>query len=214
MAFRLKYNTESYVMLGPMMGVEGTTLMTGLTMLTSDIRFHKMGSTTLIGKSVDGVTEVSAGYYLATLLTTDVDVYGSMEIYAKTTETLVTRLETMIMNANAYDALMAADGTGSIETDIVSISGDSVAADTLEAMCDGSTTGAVVTDGSNTSATFKTGLSETTNNTYEGAILWFTSGALQGESKTVTAYNGTTKFITVAGGFTGTPADAVTFIIV
>ncbi len=98
--------------------------------------------------------------------------------------------------------------------DVGKISGDSTAADTLEAMCDGSTTGAVVTDGSNTSATFKTGLSEATDSTFVGAILWFTSGALQGESKTITAYNGTTKFITVAGGYTGTPADAVTFIIV
>jgi hypothetical protein len=106
------------------------------------------------------------------------------------------------------------DVTNQVSANVTAISGDTTAADTLEAMCDGSTTGAVVADGSNTSATFKTGLSEATDATYVGAILWLTSGDLQGESKTITAYNGTTKFITVAGGFTGIPADAVTFIIV
>jgi hypothetical protein len=41
-----------------------------------------------------------------------------------------------------------------------------------------------------------------------------TSGSLAGEVKLVTGYNGTTKVVTVAGGFTGTPADGVTFVLI
>ncbi len=73
------------------------------------------------------------------------------------------------------------------------------------------TTAAVATDGSNSATSFKTTLTESTNDYWKDAWLVITSGALIGQLKRVTAYNGTTKFITVSGGFTGTPADAVTF---
>lgn len=77
-------------------------------------------------------------------------------------------------------------------------------------------TGSVATDGSNSATSFKTDLTQSVNNyfgTGDGAMLLITSGALAGQVVNITAYNGTTKFVTV-DALTGTPADGVTFAIV
>lgn len=75
-------------------------------------------------------------------------------------------------------------------------------------------TGSVATDGSNSATTFKTDLASAVDDFYKDAFVLLTSGALVHQVKKITAYNGTTKFITVSGGFTSTPADAVSFAIV
>lgn len=75
-------------------------------------------------------------------------------------------------------------------------------------------TGTVVTDGGNSASSFKTSRTEATNDYWMDALLLITSGALVGQIKKVTAYDGTTKVITVDTGFTGTPADDVTFLLV
>jgi len=76
------------------------------------------------------------------------------------------------------------------------------------------TTGTVTTDGGNSATSFETDLSQTADNYWTDAFLLLTSGVMAGQVKRVTAYNGTTKIITVSGGFTGTPADGVTFTII
>lgn len=75
------------------------------------------------------------------------------------------------------------------------------------------TTGTVVADGSNTATTFKTDLTSTNNNHWNDVFIEITSGTLSGQAKKITAYDGTTKFVTTAG-FTGTPAAGVTFNII
>lgn len=74
--------------------------------------------------------------------------------------------------------------------------------------------GAVATDAGNSATAFKTNLTETTDDHWNDALLVLTSGSLAGQVKKVTAYNGTTKVITVSGGFTGVPADSVTFLLI
>lgn len=75
-------------------------------------------------------------------------------------------------------------------------------------------TGSVATDGGNSATSFKTDRTESVNDYWKDALLVLTSGTLNGQVKKVTAYNGTTKIITVAGGFTSTPADGVTFLLI
>lgn len=72
--------------------------------------------------------------------------------------------------------------------------------------------GAVVTDGGNSATTFMTNLTETTTDYHKDALLLFTSGNLINQVKKITAYNGSTKVVTV-GAFTGTPGSGDTFII-
>ena len=74
--------------------------------------------------------------------------------------------------------------------------------------------GSVATDAGNSATSFKTDRTETTDDYWADTLLVLTSGDLVGQVKKVTGYNGTSKVITVAGGFTGTPADAVTFLLI
>ena len=75
-------------------------------------------------------------------------------------------------------------------------------------------TGSVVTDGSNSASSFKTDLTETTDSYWVDALILFTSGNLAGQVKKVTAYDGTTKFISVGSSFTGTPSSGDRFLLV
>lgn len=70
-----------------------------------------------------------------------------------------------------------------------------------------------VNDGSATTTSFVTNLTEATDDHYNGAILLFTDGALQGQSRKITDYNGTTKAVTLSSAVTDTPADTTPFII-
>lgn len=74
-------------------------------------------------------------------------------------------------------------------------------------------TGAVVADAGNTASAFKVDRSEATQNHWKDALLVFTSGTLSGQVKKVTAYDGTTKFVTT-GAFTAAPAAGTTFVLV
>jgi hypothetical protein len=75
--------------------------------------------------------------------------------------------------------------------------------------------GAVVTDGGNSSAAFKTDLSESTDSYWVDALLLFTdSSGLLNQIKKVTSYDGTTKIIGVGSAFTGTPSVGDRFILI
>jgi hypothetical protein len=78
----------------------------------------------------------------------------------------------------------------------------------------GNPTGAVVSDAGNAANTFRTDLAESTNDHWKDCLLLFTSGALAGQVKKVTAYNSTTKFVTVSNPFTGTPAAGDRFVLI
>jgi len=77
----------------------------------------------------------------------------------------------------------------------------------------GPITGAVTTDAGNSATAFETDLASVTNDLDKDMLLVITSGTLLGQIKKVTGYVGGTKIITVSGGFTGTPADGVTFAL-
>jgi len=99
--------------------------------------------------------------------------------------------------------------------DVSAISGDSTAADRLEAVLDATPGGAVVDDNDPDPSTtaFETNLSEATNDHYNGAFVVFTSGALLGQSRKIGDYDGTSKVLTVATAFTEAPTAGDTFII-
>lgn len=95
------------------------------------------------------------------------------------------------------------------------VSGDSTAADRLEALVDGTPTGAVVDDNDPDplATAFETNLTEATDDHYNGAFVVFYSGALLGQSRKISDYDGTNKIITVATAFTEAPAAGDTFMI-
>ena len=134
----LKYATASQeVPLGFFLdSSDGDTEETGLTISNTDIWLWKAGATTLANKNSGGATHMQNGVYYCTLDATDTDTYGPLVIFVHESGALTVRVECVVMNADAYDALYAADGTGHIEADAVQISGDGTAADNLETACD------------------------------------------------------------------------------
>lgn len=75
----------------------------------------------------------------------------------------------------------------------------------------GETTGAVVTDGSNSTTTFLTDLSSAVTDFYKDCLITFTTGNLAGQVKRVSGYNGGSNFITVNAAFTEAPANGDLF---
>lgn len=72
---------------------------------------------------------------------------------------------------------------------------------------------ASVNDAGATSTVFITTLTEATDDHYKGRVVIFTSGAMLGQASDITAYNGTTKALTVTA-LTEAPANSVAFEIV
>jgi len=78
----------------------------------------------------------------------------------------------------------------------------------------GGKTGVVVSDAGNSSAEFRTDLTESAANHWATAFLTFTTGALAGQTKRITGFNPTTDFVTVDGGFSSAPTAGDRFVIV
>jgi len=104
---------------------------------------------------------------------------------------------------------------GTLTANMTQISGDSTAADRLEAILDATPGGTVVDDNDPdpTTTAFETNLTEATNDHYNGAFVVFTSGALLGQSRKISDYDGTSKVLTVAAAFTEAPTAGDTFLI-
>lgn len=114
---------------------DGVTAETGLTIANTDIKLHKAGATTLANKNSGGATHISGGIYYAVLDATDTDTLGSVVIYVQVAGALPVRLECVVLAANVYDSLIG--GGDLLQVDTTQISGDSTAADNLEAAADG-----------------------------------------------------------------------------
>jgi len=98
------------------------------------------------------------------------------------------------------------------------VDGSAPAAASLKNMALVLATGAVVDDASNTATTFKTDLTETADDYYGdadgGNVLAFVSGTTNAtQTRRITAYNGTTKFVTVESAFDAEPAADDAFIL-
>lgn len=73
---------------------------------------------------------------------------------------------------------------------------------------------AIVSDLSNSQVTFKTNLTETSNNYYKDSLCCFLDGPLKEQVHKVTGYNGSTKFITVTIPYSAAPSAGNRFVLV
>jgi len=74
--------------------------------------------------------------------------------------------------------------------------------------------GKVATDAGNGATSFKTDLTSTVDSYCVGSYLKIASGDLVNEVRRISAYNGTSKVITLSAALTAAPADDVEFYIV
>lgn len=74
--------------------------------------------------------------------------------------------------------------------------------------------GNVVADAGNSPTSFKTDLTETEVDHWADALVCFSDGLLAGQIKKVDAYNPATSVLTIAGGFSSTPANGSSFVLI
>lgn len=107
-------------------------------------------------------------------------------------------------------------GSTTVSADITAIDGSSSAATIMQYMALATTTALVVSDAGNTASTFKTDLSETTDDFYGnssgGCVCLFVDNEIS-QARRISDYDGTTKFLIVSHPFTSTPVNGSRFII-
>lgn len=87
------------------------------------------------------------------------------------------------------------------------------AATTIPALINLGATTSTVVDAAPSATSFVTGLTEATNDHYKGNVLVFTDGALATQARRITAYNGSTKAVTLESALTDTPSNGEVFLI-
>lgn len=95
--------------------------------------------------------------------------------------------------------------------DVTSISGSSAAADKAEEAFKSLVTGTAVT-GTLSTTQMTTNLTETTNDHYNGRLITWTSGVLDGQQTDITDYDGASKMLTFTA-ITEAPSNGDTFVI-
>jgi len=175
------------------------------------------------GETIAGATDLGTGAGLTSLASA-----ASLATVAGFVDTevasILAAVDTEVAAIKAQTDKLTFDGDNHVASNVKKISDDAAAADALESYTDGSAlmpvnnrpdyTGAVVDDAGNTASTFVTDRTETADDHWNGSYLRFTSGDLLGQVRKVTAYDGTTKAVTVTPAFTAEPADGDDFDLV
>jgi len=212
MVMWLRQSTAAKVIVGPFVDeTDGFTAETGLTLAAmDDAELVKHGSGSVVDISGRTFTHVQGGQYALDLTTADTDTLGRARIFFR--DAGVARplaMDFMVVPSQVYDSLIAY--SAQLGVDVIAVSGDSTAADNLEAGLEGVVTGTVSTGSTTTVVT--TGLSETTDDHYNGRVIVFRSGNLAGQAAAISDYNGSTKALTVST-LTEAPGNGDTFVIV
>ena len=123
-------------------------------------------------------------------------------------------LAATLLSSNANDTDVDVTVTPRLAwADARQISGSGPAADNLEALASAATIAGAVDDEAATTTVFITNLAEVTNNHYIGGVLVFTDGALAGQARRITDYDGATKTVTLQSALTEAPDDDDAFLI-
>jgi hypothetical protein len=118
-----------------------------------------------------------------------------------------------VLYLDKVELLTQTPDPATVNANMTQISGDSVAADRLEAILDATPTGTVSASPAPSATVFTTSLTETTADHYNGAFCVFTSGVLLGQSRKIADYDGTDKIITTSA-FTEAPGAGDAFLII
>lgn len=78
----------------------------------------------------------------------------------------------------------------------------------------GHPSGTVVANGGNTATTFKTSLTEASNDYWKDVLILFTSGTLTGQVRKVVTYTASTAFVILSSALTSTPTAGDRFVLV
>lgn len=131
----LRQSTAATVPIGPIVdSTDGATPETGFTISQADIRLSKNGGAFAQSNNAAGAAHMENGWFGAPLNTTDTNTLGELVVNIAESGGLQAWARFMVVSQSYYDAKY---GTGNFPADAKAISGDTTAADNLEAMLDG-----------------------------------------------------------------------------
>jgi len=145
----------------------------------------EMASSGIYNYSLVHNTEWGTGYYTIVVSETTNDTNGSMSLYI-----------------GSYDMQSVGSAVNTISSNMDILIGAFIV------------TQSAVNDESASTTSFDTDLVNSTNDFYKNSVLTFTSGTLNGQSRRISAYNGSTNIITLDPALTSAPANNDTFTIV
>lgn len=136
MARFLKQSTAFTFRIGPFVdSTDGASAETGLSIAQGDIQISKDGGAFAQTSASPTTTHDADGWYQCPLTATDTDTLGPLTVQVNVSGALPVWEHFMVVPANVYDSIV--DGSDNLEVDSVAVSGDSTAADNLEADYDG-----------------------------------------------------------------------------
>lgn len=131
----LKQNTAVNIVLGPFVdATDRSTPETALTISQADVRLSKAGGAFAQKNDATSASHMEAGYYLVPLNATDTNTLGPVKVAVGEAGALQVWDDIAVVSAAYYDMKY---GTTPLPVNVSQISGDSTAADNLEAAADG-----------------------------------------------------------------------------
>lgn len=212
---------------------DGVTPETGVTPSASELQISQNGGS--FANFAGTWTEVGAGFYYYTPTSAELNAQGILLLKLVKTGIRTYPAVVQVVTNDPYNAYVVQLQGGSIGSGTFAtgaITAAALAADAGAEIADavwdepmaGHTAvgtygrrlgnwveGQVVTDAGNNALTFKTNLASTTTDAFKDCLIRFETGALAGQVKKISAYNGTTKFVTVLTAFTAAPANTDQF---
>lgn len=205
----LKKSTQVVVHVGPLVdATDMVTVETAISLSSGTAELYTAGATAAVAIHGNTWAHINGGVYRLTLTATDTGTAGPLLIHIHAAGMVPFALRGQVLDATVYDGLMT--GTA-IASNVVQLNSDAAAGANLAASAVGITT-LTIQSGATTSQ-IPTNLTQTSNNFFAGRTLVITSGPLAGQAATISAYNGTTKYLTVSA-LTGTPGAGVSAVIV
>ena len=185
----LKQSTATTLLLGPFVDeTDGKTAETALTISQADVLLWKEGGTTLAQKNESTTcTHRSNGLYTCPINTTDTATLGTLVVSVHESGALPIRQDYKVVPANIYDSVVL--GTDLQDISLVQVNGATAGvlnfAESTLAIVRGTSDNTGFTA---TTSIMDTTITEATADHYNGRVIVFTSGALQGQATLITDY--------------------------
>lgn len=205
----LQKSTAVVIHVGPIVdATDFVTVETAISLSSGTAELYTAGATAAVQIHSNTWAHITGGVYRLTLTTANTAVVGPLMINIHASGMVPIQVRAQVLEETAYAALMS--GTA-IPANITQLNSNATAAANHASAAIGITTLTIQTTATTTS--IPTNLTQTDNNFFVGRTLVITSGTLTGQAATITAYNGTTKYLTV-GALTAAPGTGVTAVIV
>lgn len=208
----LKQSTAVSIRIGPFVDVEdATTPLESLTIAQADVRLKKNGGDWAQANESSGATHEEDGEYEKALDATDTNTLGRLTVRVSLEDEFPVWHDFMVVPANVYDALIG--NTDVLQADLTQINGSTSTAANFEKAASTILRGTVAAS-STTTVVNTSDVTEATSDHYKDRWLIFVTGALAGQGKQISAYNGTTKAFTLNAALTEAPGNGDTFVVV